>query len=476
VLPLFILVPLFCLILLNVPPKAIVKRPAFWLVAALPLVQVFLTAFHPVAVWDEIRNPFNSYFIFNLSVDALSTVLLLSIGIVVFIAALVGRYTLSGETQRFNFFNLLLVAFLGMNATVMVQDIFALYVFIEVTAVASFILIAMQKDKPALEGAFKYIILSVVATVLMLSSIALIVMAAGDTSFAAVSSAIRAYPASVLVKVAVNLFLCGLFIKAGIVPFHGWLPDAYSAAPSSVSVLLAGIITKVSGVYVLIRMVVTVFGIEQSPQAVLMFVGALSIVAGALAAIGQSDFKRMLAYSSVSQVGYIILGLGCGTPLALAGAVFHLFNHALFKTLLFVNAAAVQEKLGTVDMNKMSGLSVKMPVTGATSVVALLSTAGIPPLSGFWSKLIIAMALWQSGQYAYTIIAVLASVLTLAYFLSMQRRVFFGKLQEGLENLTEARLGLILPAIILAVVTVGVGLAFPIVLDKLILPVQNILK
>ena len=208
-----------------------------------------------------------------------------------------------------------------------------------------------------------------------------------------------------------------------------------------------------------------------------MAVGALSIIVGALATFVQSDFKRMLAYSSVSQVGYIVLALGAGTKLAVAAAVFHLFNHAIFKSLLFVNAAAVEERLGSTDMDYMGGLASRMPLTGATSVIGLLSTAGIPPLSGFWSKFIIILALWTSGNRAYAVIALLASILTLGYFLSMQRRVFFGKVvHKGLEDVREASFAYVFPAIVLAAIAVGVGLFFPWILNWFILPVQNVVR
>ena len=358
-----------------------------------------------------------------------------------------------------------------MNGTVLVTDLFSLFVFIEVTAVSSFILIASSRDIRALEGAFKYVILSAVAGIMMFTSVALLMMVAGGTSFTEVRSAVHASGSNLLVKIAVGAFFCGLFIKGGLVPFHGWLPDAYSAAPAPVSVLLAGIVTKVAGIYGLVRLASGVLGPSDSLNLVLLVVGALSVVVGALAAIGQNDLKRMLAYSSISQIGYIVLGLGCGSPLGLVGAVFHLFNHAVFKSLLFVNAAALEQRLGTTDMTRMGGLGSRMPVTGITSVVATLSTAGIPPLAGFWSKLIIIIALWQTGNHAYAVVAVLISVVTLAYLLIMQRRIFFGKVAEGFKDVREAGLGLVMPAVVLAVLTIAAGLALPWMLSALMLPV-----
>jgi multicomponent Na+:H+ antiporter subunit D len=451
------------------------RRLAFWMAAIVCFSQLFLVLVHPFLFWSAIPDPLGPFFSFKLALDHITLVMLFSIAIVAFVAFLVGRVTIIDEVSRFNFINLVLILLIGMNATVLTTDIFSLYVFMEVTAVASFTLIAKKKNILALEGAFKYIILSSIATVLMLAAIALFVLVSGGTTFSAIYGSFSDPANSFLLKLGVGLFLCGLFIKSGIVPFHGWLPDAYSAAPASVSTLLAGIVTKVSGVYVLIRLVISVFGVTPSIQSILMFTGISSIIIGALAALGQNDFKRMLAYSSISQVGYIILALGVATPLALAGAVFHLFNHAIFKSLLFINAASLEEKLGTTDMDTMGGLSARMPVTATTSVIAFLSTAGVPPLSGFWSKLIIFLALMYAGHYYYAAVALLASVITLAYFLSMQRKVFFGTLREGFEQVKEAS-GLVAPQVILAVIIIGVGLLFPIVLNTFILPIGDMLR
>jgi multicomponent Na+:H+ antiporter subunit D len=226
-------------------------------------------------------------------------------------------------------------------------------------------------------------------------------------------------------------------------------------------VLLSGVQIKVLGAYPLIRLVTSVFGFTDPVRHVLMAAGAISIIFGALAALGQTNFKRMLAYSSISNMGYIVLGFGCGTALGIGGAVFHLFNHSIFKSLLFVNSAAVEVTTGTKDMNKMGGLASRMPVTGTASVLASLSCAGVPPLAGFWSKLIIVMALWMAGVRAYAAIAVAGSVITLAYLLSMQRKVFFGTPREEFKGLNEVRLGLAIPEVILAAITLGIGLSFP---------------
>ena len=168
----------------------------------------------------------------------------------------------------------------------------------------------------------------------------------------------------------------------------------------------------------------------------------------------------MLAYSSISQVGYIVLGIGLGTPLGIAGGLFHLFNHALAKGLLFLNSGSVQMSTGTRDLDEMGGLAKRMPVTAATNLIGSLSIAGVPPLAGFWSKLLIIMALVQAKQGALAVIAVLASVLTLWYYLIIQRKAFFGKLEERWKDVKEAPFWMTAATVILALLAIGVGVFF----------------
>ena len=474
-LPLLILVPLAGLVLLNLPLTSEIRRASWGFGVLVSVAQVALVLFAPADAWTA-TTTLGQFFTFHLEATALSRVMLLTIGIVLFTTLMVGRSMIEDERRQSNLANILLLSLIGMNGAVLVTDLFSLYVFLEVASVASFVLIAMKRDGPALEGAIKYLILSAVATVLMISSIAFLMMLAGGVSFEAVKTALAASGDTLLAKLAVGAFVCGLLIKGGLVPFHGWLPDAYSAAPAPVSILLAGIVTKVMGIYALVRLTVSVFGLSGPLGDALMLVGAISIIVGALAAIAQTDLKRMLAYSSISQIGYIVLALGCAKEpavrdLAIIGAVFHLFNHAIFKSLLFVNAAALEQRLGTSDMTRMTGLGSRMPVTSTTSVIGLLSAAGVPPLSGFWSKVIIVIALWMGGHHIYAAIAVLMSVVTLAYLLGMQRKLFFGKVSEEFAQVRESSLGVVVPALILAALTIAVGLAFPWVWSTLMYPV-----
>ena len=398
--------------------------------------------------------------------DALSVLMLLSVYLIAFLVSLFSVFSIEDEPGRGTLFSLILVCTAGMAGVVTTRDFFTLYVFLEVVAVSSFALIAFSGNPAGTDGAIKYLFLSAVASALILLGIAGLLLATGGVSFPHLSGGI----AKAGVLLAASLLACGFMIKAGLIPFHGWVPDAYESAPAPVSALLAGIVTKVAGVYALIRLG-SLLGLSVSggPYAAigkaLMFFGALSIVAGALAAMIQTDFKRILAYSSISQVGYIVLAAGLGTPLALAGAVFHLFNHATFKVTLFLNGAAIEKATGTRDMTRLGGLGARMPWTTGTSVVAFLSTAGIPPLSGFWSKLVIVVALWKAGCQGYAALAVLSSALTLAYFLVLQRRVFFGNPVQLTRDTQEVSPGMLAPVVLAAALMILVGLYFPTVLE-----------
>jgi multicomponent Na+:H+ antiporter subunit D len=451
-------------------------KVAFWWALLLFAGQALVATLLPFTPLFKSFGVPENFLQFSLHLDSLSILMLLCIGLVSAVSLGVGMHLVKEEKRQFNFINLLLFAFAGMNGVVLVNDIFSLYIFVEITAVASYILISFDKDLKALSAAFKYIVLSVVATVLMLASIAILLVICGDTKFSVINAVLADSKYGFLILSSIGVFMCGLFIKAGVIPFHAWLPDAYTHAPAYTSVFLAGIISKTLGIYTLIRVVAVVFIPNFSINAVLLFIGALSIILGALSALAQNDFKRMLSYSSISQVGYIVLGLGAGNPLGLAAAGFHLLNHAIFKSLLFVNSASLEEHLGTRDMLKMGGLGKFMPIASITSVLASLSCAGIPPLAGFWSKLLIIIALWLSGHYVYASIAILGSILTLAYFLWMQRLVFFGKTSEHFANIKETGFALAFTQILLAAATVGIGLFFPFILNKFILPLMHIVK
>jgi multicomponent Na+:H+ antiporter subunit D len=183
-----------------------------------------------------------------------------------------------------------------------------------------------------------------------------------------------------------------------------------------------------------------------------MFLGAVSIIIGGLLALGQTDLKRMLGYSSISQVGYIVLGLGIGTPLGILGALFHIFNHSMFKSLLFLNSGAVEYATGTRSLDKLGGLREKMPITANTSLIASMGISGIPPFNGFFSKLLIIFACIKSGHIGYGIWAIAGSILTISYFMKFQKNAFFGPLPKELKETKEVPFLMQASMIILSIV------------------------
>lgn len=463
---LLIIIPLIGAIIANIPARKVGARIVPWIAAAVCVIQMGIAAASGSLAWANATDIINANLPFGvkLQIDIMGAVVLFTIGLIALVSLLIDKSI--NDTQGYGFANLLLIVIIGMDGIVMVRDIFSLYVFLEITGVSSFILISVNRSKDSLEGAFKYLVMSALATVFMLFATAIVFLTAGNVDFASVSSYIAANKDALPAQMyaAFILFIAGFSIKAGTFPFHGWLPDVYTAAPAPVSVLLAGIVTKTGGIYVIMRFMFDIFkGVVVVGQA-FMVLGCASIIIGAVAAVGQKNFKRQLAYSSVSQLGYITLAAGLGTPLGFAGALLHFFNHATFKSLLFVNASAVEAATGTQDMDRLGGLAYRMPVTAGTSVAGFLSAAGIPPLAGFWSKLLIIIALMQAKAYVFAGLALLGSVFTLCYTLVMQKKIFFGKLKEEWEGIKEAGALNTVPVLVLAGITALIGVLFPLVL------------
>ncbi|MDD5655534.1 MAG: proton-conducting transporter membrane subunit, partial [Candidatus Omnitrophica bacterium] len=333
-----------------------------------------------------------------------------------------------------------------------------LYVFLEVASISGYALVAFGTEPEDLEAAFKYAVMGSLASVFILLGIALLYGYTSTLNMADISVVLSSKPRGTLVGFVSVLFLAGFGLKAALVPFHAWLPDAHSSAPSPVSAVLSGVFIKTLGIYAMMRVFFNVLGISDKVLLILMVLGVLSMVAGALLAIIQNDIKRMFAYSSISQVGYIIFALGIGTPLALLGGLFHLFNHAMFKSLLFLDAGAIEYSTGKRSLEKLGGLSSKLKVTGFTSLIGSMSISGIPPLAGFWSKLIIIIAALQSGYFGFASIAVIVSIITLAYYTKFQTFAFYGKLDEAYSYIKEAALSMKVSMLALSLICIAGGL------------------
>jgi len=468
----FLIVPFIIILMNNLFPRRIAKKISIYLAGAVAIIQMAtsITCFFLLSAFDKHEYEFSLFWNVKtvgaekFSVTSLSLVLLFCIGFVSLVSVLIANQTV--KKKRISYVNLLMTLILGMNGMVMVTDLFSLYVFLEIVGVSSFVLIAMFQSETGLEGAFKYLVMSAMASIFILTGLSFIFMQTGSLQYSEVGMAIlsgKGGSQPVFSYFAFILLIAGFAVKTGAVPFHSWLPDAHQSADTSVSVLLSGIVIKVAGIYGIIVMT-KLFHDVPAINMTLAIMGTVSIVTGALFALRQNHFKRIVAYSSVSQMGYILLGISTGSVLGLIGAVTHIFNHATFKSTLFANAAALHEQTGTLDINEMGGLQKKMPVTGFSSIAAFLSTAGIPPFAGFWSKLLIIMALWKDHSPVFAGIALFASIFTAAYFLRMQKKVFFGKLPEKYADLKEIGGSIKFAEIMLTIIMIVVGVGFPFVL------------
>lgn len=404
------------------------------------------------------RAPYGVEFI----LDGFSSMMLIVVNLIAFLASMFSvEYIEKFYTSKLRYYSLFLLIVTGMNGTILSGDLFNMFIFLEVALVSSYALVGFGCASRDLEASFKYLVINLLATNFIFLAIALLYANYASVNMAVISNFINTGMSNEITTFAFVLLLVGFATKSAIVPFHGWVADAYTSAPVPVSAILAGGIIKSLGIYVLIRLSYNVFGMTSIVSAIFIYSGTISIIVGVLMALGQWNLKRLLAYHSISQMGYIVLALGIGTPLAILGGIFHLVNHSIFKPLLFFNAGSIEYETDQRYLHKMGKLSSKMPVTFFSSLIASFSISGIPPFNGFWSKLIIIIAAVQAGKPVFALWAVIGSILTLASFSKIQRYAFFGKgeafEEDNLKDVKEVPYLMRIPMVILAVFCIFAG-------------------
>jgi multicomponent Na+:H+ antiporter subunit D len=418
--------------------------------------------------WGPVENiPIAIYF----ALDGLSILILCIINLLGFLSSFYTISYINKFTGAKKFYTLFCIMVAGMNGVVLAGDIFNLYVFMEIAAISSYALVAFGVEKEELEASYKYMVLGGMASLFILFTITLLYWYTKSLNIADISRILEAGTNKELVIFIQILFIAGFGLKAAMIPFHAWLPDAHSSAPSPVSAMLSGVLIKAIGIYVLIRLFFNMFTISYEIALVITVIGTLSMVIGVFLAIGQWDMKRLLAYHSISQMGYVMIGIGIGmlilakngnrswAALSVAGGLFHLANHAVFKGLLFLNAGAVEYTTGTRNLKKLGGLSGNMPVTSSTSLGASMAISGIPPFNGFFSKLIIIIAAAKAQYYLLTFLAIIVSIITLASFLKVQKKTFYGKpVNRKLKNLKEVPFTMCFSMIVLAILCIALSL------------------
>jgi len=389
----------------------------------------------------------------RLQVDGLSIVIAL-VGFLLWLA--VSIYSISYiKTDLVRYYSLLLVVLGAVQGTVLAKDLISFYVFFEMTTVATYFLIIHKRNIDALQAGYKYILITLIGAFLILFSIILVYVDTGSYEVIMVTKS-----GGIIAPV---LFLLGCFIKAGAVPLHIWLPDAHPAAPSPVSAFLSGVMIKI-GAYGIIRFIFPILNFDlpatkigELLSSLIMSVGIASMLIGVFLALVQTDVKRLLAYHSISQMGYILLGIGLGTKLGLAGGLYYLVNHAMFKGLLFLCMGAVAYSTGTRKLDNLGGLWKRMPITTFTCIIAALAISGIPPFNGFASKKVLAEAV-ANYSFVLKFVMMVTAALTFASFLKLISYTFFGELKKQLINVREAPLLMILPMIVLAILCALLGI------------------
>ena len=375
------------------------------------------------------------------------------VGFLVSIYAL--DYIKEGATEKYHMLYLLLLT--GATGVVLTGDIFNLFVFFEILCISSYALVAYLQNKEGVEAAVKYLIQGAIGSSLMLIAIGLLYGQFGTLNMADIAKNISSV-SSMSLFVPLVLFITGLGVEGAIFPLNAWLPDAHSSAPSSISAILSGIAIKM-GIYGIARIVFTIFG-AYSLSMFFVYLGLITLLIGEFSAFRQQNIKRMLAYSSIGQVGLIVFALGIATPYGISGGFFQLLSHALSKALLFLAVGYMIYRAGSMNISDLEGMGRRMPLTSLAFTVGAFSLVGLPPFIGFPSKfLIVRSALAKGGSLFVVLIGIVlfAAIIEGAYFFRVIQ-VFYFKGQKTNIKREEAPATALIPLFILMILIVVFGL------------------
>ncbi len=403
----------------------------------------------------------------ELSIDAAAAFVLLIVTAVSSVVLVASPRSLEAELPRnrhhlfYAAYLLCMTGLLGMTAT---GDAFNVFVFLEISSLSAYALVAMGPSKRALTAAFQYLVMGTLGGTFILLGVGMLYMVTGVLDIAQMSQRLAEVGANRTVLVALACVVVGVSIKLALFPLHSWLPNAYTYAPAVVSAFLAATATKVA-YFVLVRTVFRIFGpqlafAELRLDAVLMPMAILAMFVASTVAIFQDDVKRLLAYSSLAQIGYMVLGLSFGTAVGLSGGLVHLFNHALMKSGLFLVLAAVVLRTGSTRLDDLRGLGRRMPLTAAGFVVGGLGLIGVPLTAGFISKWLLVRAALESGRWPVAPLILGSSLLALVYVWRVVEVMYFREPAAGTET-REAPASLLVPAWLL----LGASLVFGVFTD-----------
>ena len=366
------------------------------------------------------------------------------------------------------FYAMLLLCMTGLMGMAITGDAFNVFVFLEISSLSTYALIAMGKDPRCLTAAYRYLVLGTIGGTFILLGIGFLYMMTGTLNVVELSEYVHHHSNTSTVRTAFAFITVGASIKLALWPLHAWLPNAYTYAPSVVSAFLSATATKVS-FYVLIRMMFTIFGTALAAQAMrLEFVmtplALMAIFSGSLVAIGQVDVKRLLAYSSIAQIGYMVLGLSLHNENALTGSIIHLFNHALMKGGLFLALGCIFYRIGSTKLSDMKGIGRDMPYTMFAFAIGGLSLIGVPLTAGFISKWYLVLGTFDANQYWLAFLVLVASLLAVCYVFKVIETAYFQE-PDTPRNIQEAPWTLLIPTYILLGASVYFGIITEPMLD-----------
>ena len=388
-------------------------------------------------------------------IDLLSAFVLVTVSAVGAISMLFARRSVAAEVASdrvYLFYAMYLLCFTGLMGIPVTGDAFNLFVFLEISSLSSYVLISLGRDKRALTAAFRYLIMGTLGATFYIIGVGLMYMMTGTLNIADLASRIPDLIHLRTIQVALAFLTVGISLKLALFPLHLWLPNAYAFAPTVVTIFLAATATKVA-VYVLLRIVYTVFGgaavfAAMPIDEILVVFGVLSMVGGALSAVWQTNVKRLLAFSSISQIGYMVLGMGLADVTGIASSTVHIFNHAMIKAILFMAIGCVVFRIGSADLVAIRGFGKRMPITAACVVVGSLSLVGAPLTLGFVTKWLLLQGALDRGWWWIAALIVFASLLALAYVWRLVDAAYLhppeGRVAEIKEAPTEMLVALVL--------------------------------
>jgi len=387
---------------------------------------------------------------------------------------------LKQQSLFYSAFMLCLTGLLGITQT---GDIFNLFVFLEISSLSTYALISLGRKRQALTAAYQYLIMGTIGATFFLIGVGLLYAMTGSLNMADLSARLPALVEHRTVQTAFAFIMVGFALKLALFPLHLWLPNAYTYAPSVITVFLAATATKVA-VYVMLRVIFTVFGfsfIEETPtDEMFLLLCVIGILVMSVYAIYQQDSKRLLAYSSVAQIGYMMLGLGFGSVLGVTATLVHLFNHALMKGALFMAIGAIVYRIGSSRIDNMAGLGKYMPWTFAAIVIGGLSLIGVPGTAGFISKWYLVLAAIEQQNWLIVGVILIGSLLAVAYVWKLIEALYFKSADDSAHaGIKEAPLMLLIPTWILVLANIYFGLDTELTVGtaeqavKLLLPVAN---